>query len=804
MNFRTTIVLVIVAAVGLAAWMLVTAPRPGVEIDDSNSNEAERGANLVFAEALSDDEIVRVRIERPGQPALAFERDAKSESAALAAATQREWRMTAPVVAGAQTWVVDSLVNQIVDLEAAPLRKGGEAVDGKSAGLDPPTALVTLEDGAGKSYALEIGRKPPLSNDTYVRRPGETQLRVASADLTRDMKKPVADFRARKLLEFKPADVQRVEIAHSDRDYRLVRAGEDWEIKAPVETPADAAKVNGLLSKLSYVSIADFVDDAPPSLATYGFEPPHERIEVTLRSSIPPHTPASSQPASGPTERSEVLLVGGFADAAKAKRFVKIGNQPWVASVNVTDLDPLVPNLTELRDARVTRVTAANARSIEITAAGGASATLRYDGSRWVGEGDLERLDLPAVTELLEAYESLRALEFVSSPGDLSQYGLASPRATITITTADDRRVTLKIGDVTKSGRNAYAQRNDDAEVLVISQQQAADLTVTPLTLRARNVLTVAPGDVREVRIEQGGGEQPGQTTAAARNDAGGWELRQPEGAPLDPAATESLARDLARLRAKRVVGKDSASEYGLSQPSATVHFTVQSRRPIAPASQSSPTGNAPVEPAAPQFEDLPPEKHLLRLAHYNAGYFAQLDSDPYIFELEPSVYRVLTGEMIQRKLFTFAGKDVQRIKVTQRADTIEFERANDEWKYTADPYVKLAKDKVEETATTLAELSAEDFTIWSGGQEGGAGLGEEPVTVEATAGGQTYTLRIARAANFDDLYPAFWVEQGRAFTLRKPEVEKLTRKLDAYLQPVANANANVAPPAAMPDFGLE
>lgn len=789
MSFRTTIVLVILMLVGLGVWMLVSAPREGV-LSEGNENAAERKTHLVFEDDISDDQIVRLRIERPNQPALAFERDPNPEGDNLASSAQREWRMVEPVVAGAQTWTVDSFVNQLVDLEAAPLPKTGESVDAKTAGLEPAAARVMMEDQSGKRYELEIGRKPALSNDTYVRKAGEQQIRVANTDLTRDLKKSVNDFRSRKLLNVKPAEVNSIHITHGDREYRLLKEGENWEIKSPVETPAESAKVTALLNKLSYISIADFVDDAPPSLSTYGFDPAFERIEVRMRAAAP----AATQPSSAPAERTEVLLVGGFADAAHEKRFVKTADQPWVASVRVSDLEPLTPNLTELRDPRVTRVNPGDARQIEIVA-GDSSATLRLESGRWTGEGDLAQLELPAVTELLEAFQNVRAMEYIAGPVDLAQYGLDNPRSRITVQTADDRSVTLKIGDATRSGRNAYAQRNDDAEVLVISQQQAAQLSITPLALRARDMLTVAPADVRQVQIEQGG-----QTTVAIRSENDGWSLQQPEGAPIDTSAAESISRDLARLRAKRVVGRDNPVEFGLSEPTAVVTFTVQERKRVVPESQ--PSASAPAE-SPPAFEDLPSQEHVLRLARHNASYFGQVDSNPYIFELEPSVYRSLTGELIQRKLFSFDAKSIERLRVSNRADTIDFERTKDGWTYTADPYVTLAKEKVEETATTLAGLMVEDFTRWSGADESGAGLGEEPFTLSATAGEHTYTLKIARNANADELYAALWIEQGRAFTLRKPEVEKLTRKLEQYLQPDGNANANVAAPPAG-DLGLE
>lgn len=97
---------------------------------------------------LAADDIERIRIEHPGQPAIALERVTDG------------WRLTEPVQAMADAFEVNALVN----LAALPIRRqlaGG--FDAAELGLAPPAFVITLND-----LPLQFGDTDPISAQRFM------------------------------------------------------------------------------------------------------------------------------------------------------------------------------------------------------------------------------------------------------------------------------------------------------------------------------------------------------------------------------------------------------------------------------------------------------------------------------------------------------------------------------------------------------------------------------------------------------------------------------------------------------------
>src|SRR5262249_35075744 len=151
-------------------------------------------------------------------------------------------------------------------------------------------------------------------------------------------------------------------------------------------------------------------EDAPKSLDAYGLTTPYLTVSLTTEEKKPiPQSQPASDAASQPSEqkfetitKTYGLLVGGFANLENSSRFIKLPDQPWVATAPKDTLERLVPK--EVRDTKLTRVKADLVNQLELTTAD-ASAILTRQGARWVGTGDLADLDEEAVKNLLQAVE---------------------------------------------------------------------------------------------------------------------------------------------------------------------------------------------------------------------------------------------------------------------------------------------------------------------------------------------------------------------------------------------------------------
>jgi len=837
MNFRTTGVLLVLVALGVALWWFTPARDP--EVGGSRAARSEPpAARYVLEPQPLESDIARVVLER-GERRLVFERPPKADDPNA----WDEWRMVEPVAAPAEQYMVSDLAGRFARLRSQstlPLSQ----LSLKDAGLDPPAARVTLVDRAGRQHVVEVGRKTAVGEDTYVRTAGADLVHIVDVDLTRDVQREAKEYRSKTLAKFSVADVVRLTIEHegTTSEFQKNEKGE-WVINSPVRAYADADKLRALINRLTTLRVAEFIEDQPAALGAYGLEPPHLRLLVTSEQRRPrPADPAATQPAEPGFEthsQTFELLVGAHADIRQENRFVKLGDQPWVASASAAQTDGLVPRLGELRDARVTRIREADVTKLELST-GGQTAVLERSAGRWQGSGDLAELEREAVRDVVQALEDLRAIDYVDQPGSLSAYGLDPPRAMLRATVSGlVEPLTIRVGTNTASGRNTYVQVEGHPSVLVVSESQARRLVVEPLALRSRKIFDEDADAI--VRIEvQRRGRQFSLVREPNQDSTGPWTLAAPAGAPVDADSARELAGTLARLYAKRVLARDGEDQYGLARPEMVVRFVVRSRTAPLEAGAPEPEPSSPGQPAGassePQVtqgaapapatepqalaqEGSEPQDRVeetasqspespqagahtvevsreLRVARRGGQTCASRDGAPFVYELDETVYRVLAAELIDRRLVHAAADEVVGVRIESAGGLLEFSREGTEWKFVPDPTVKPAQTKVKDLVADLTRLRVESYVDYSGGDASTVGLSQAPLTVVLRLrDGATMTLRIDPQA-VENSHLAGWVEQARTFRLNPADVEKLTRSLDYYLtaeKPAAPAPA--APP---------
>lgn len=643
--------------------------------------------------------------------------------------------------------------------------------------------MVTLALRDGKEIRYEVGRTAILSTDTYVRVANAKEAHIVRGDLVRDfLGKDLQDYRSKTLVKLNTAEAVRVQIEHDGKSYDF-RKGVDgqWVIDSPFKGYADKDKLIALLNKLPAVATKDFIEDAPASLASYGLDAPFLKFTVTTESKRPLPVPAtqSTQPAEPQFETVTNTLgfaVGGFADMKSENRFAKLLDQPFVVSVPKARIDDLIPKPLELRDKRITRVRAEDVQKLEI-ASGDMQAAVEKKNGVWTGAGDLEPLELEAVQGLVQAFDDVQAIEFVDQPEPPARYGFEPPRVALTVTASGQvQPVTLEIGANTPSGRNAYARVPGRAEVYVISAAQAERLVVTPLSLRSRAIVTGRMDDIKRITVERA------DATYAATNEAGPWRLTAPADAPIDLGSIRELATTLSRLRAKTVVGKGNFAEYHLDRPGVTVTFAM--------APPPDPATTQATQPAAPV-------EHTLRVSWFDNAAYARKDDDPYIFQLDETVYRVLTTELLKREVFDFKPDDVTAFRVVAPQGKLELALEDGVWKYTLDRSVKIGQKKVKDFLGELSRLRVESYIAYADGDLAAEGLEDAPVVATITLkGDRALTLQVGQERPNALPRKAARVEAKRIFMLRPADAEKLLRSVDYYIETEADPKPPTVPPS--------
>lgn len=783
MNFKTTILLFFLVAIGGGVFWYVQIQDAGRKPGEDTPPAPKR--ERLIADGPEDKDVVRIVVEAAPNPRTVLEREPRADDPNRLG----DWRLVEPLPSETEQALVNRLVRTYTLVESKDQYTPAE-LSAQDAGLDPPAARVTLVGRGDKQAVVEIGRKAAIGGDVYVRVAGRDTIHVVGENALKEAREDPARYRSKALARFQLKDAVQLDITHGGKDYRFVRGDNNqWRIEAPVLSPAADDKVKTLLGDLLALRIVDFLREQPGEPAVYGFDAPFARVQVTTETrNAKPVDPSASQPAVPEIDvkrETFELLVGNAADIEAKSRFVQIIGQNWVGTVSDTAAQKLAPKLAELRDPRITRIKEADVTRLELTAAG-QTATLERTEGRWTGAGDLDQLETAALTDILQAVEDLRATEFKDDPQPDPNFGLDNPRAVLKLTAAGTPGVvTLKIGAASPSGQNAFVQLEGSPSVMVVSERQAQRLAVAPIALRSRQIFDFPPTAIRRIDVTRGKRE-----TRLTR-DGAAWKLEVPAGAPVDPAGSREIANDLARMRARRVVARsEQAAEYGLASPELSIRFLVEQPADGPPA--SAPASAPSSAPAAIQTE------YTLRVGRVRNVAYAARDGDPFIYELDETVYASLGQELILRQVLDLDPQSITNLRIEATGGTLEFTRENGQWVYSVDPTVQLTQKTVDELVAELAKLRIERYLVYEDADIEAAGFNQAPATVTMRqADGSSVTLKLDQAIRGEVPRLAAWVEQKRVFLMRPGEANRLMRGLDEYLKRETPPQPAPQPPPA-------
>lgn len=795
MNFRTTLVLLVLVAIGAAAWLISGrggAAAPSADEEPKSSTETE--LRYVLDPRPEPKDVTRLTVERSGQPTLVFERTDEEDPASK----QKIWRMRQPIDSATESYMVDGLVGSFVGLQYRTKHAPGakDAVSPQTAGLEPPAVTYTMADKDGKEYKLQVGKKAALSNDTYVRGPGEV-IYLCQRDFSYDFKKTVNDYRAKSLFKLSRKDVTHVRVEHAGQTYELSKSGDDWMLSQPQRAYADADKVKALVNAVGNLRVAEYIEDAPASLDAFGLDKPFLSVSVTSEETreLPATQPSESesQPAEPKKEavtRTFALLAGAFADMESKNRYIKLADQPWVASADKQRFEEIVGALAGLRDTRLTRVKPETVTAIELRHGDQAAKLSKTDG-QWRGEGDLAEADPQAVDSLVQALQDTRAIDFVEPSEPLEKYGLEPPRAELRVSTsAAVEPVVVQVGAVTASGRNAYARVVGQESILVISAAQADRLAPQPLALRSRTIFDIDPERIDKVRVEHAG------KSYDLRRDAGGWSLVEPADAPADAERVAALANDLGRLRAKTVAGRADADTFGLANPSLTIRFSVM------PPPQPQPAGSQPAESQpAPASAPAAPIEHVVVVNRPDDAVYLKKDDDAYVFEIDETVYNTFAAEFIRNQLFDFPPEQIVSIRIEREGKTLELIRDQEQWKFAPDLFVKLDQEKVKSLAQSICGWKVDQYVTYRGADTSESWISEAPIHLTLRLeDGSAVTLKVDRVRVGAAGQLAAWIERQRTFRLPPGAIANIAMDIDHYVQSeTAKPRAPAPQPAPAP-----
>jgi hypothetical protein len=251
--------------------------------------------------------------------------------------------MTKPVEAPAETWQVDSLVGDLVELESR-----GEVAPTPEMGLDQPKFKIEIAAKGGKNLRFAVGNDNKLGS-LYVRVENKDKADVVSNDVYERLSKPYNELRDKQLVGTPSTQINQLAIqAEGQPKLTLQRKGGQWHLVEPQQFPADESVMTDLLGAITGLRAMEWVSKDSAEASRANFEKPRMTVSFTT---TPPATQPATQPASQPVWTT--IAFGQYEDVRRQKVFARLSDTPAVVKVAVTPLETLNKKPIDLRDKKL-------------------------------------------------------------------------------------------------------------------------------------------------------------------------------------------------------------------------------------------------------------------------------------------------------------------------------------------------------------------------------------------------------------------------------------------------------------------
>jgi hypothetical protein len=363
-----------------------------------------------------------------------------------------------------------------------------------------------------------------------------------------------AASRKGRVFAVEPKDVTAVEIKRGGETLRLARAGDGWEMTAPVKTRANGAEVDGMLTTILTAKIDREIAATPASPADFGLDKPVADIDLTLK------------------DGKQVGLSIGAKSPTGVWVYASEKGKPAVFVLPDSVAREASRPAADLRDRTILAYNRAEVTGFEIVTAEGAIAVEPADGGRWKIARPLALpADSDVVSDFLDKLGGGRVKEFVAeSPSTLAPYGLDRPLRVTIHTGKDKERAsrTLLLGRADADRKGTYAMREGGSTVFLLPDDVATALPRNVAVLRNKQLVDYDRDKVTKLDIDS-----PRGAVTLARED-GRWRIVAPQALPADQTEAGAI---LVKLRDVRAVGflTDDASGIPRYLPKPEVRVTL-------------------------------------------------------------------------------------------------------------------------------------------------------------------------------------------------------------------------------------
>jgi hypothetical protein len=223
-----------------------------------------------------------------------------------------DWVMARPESFAVKSTAVNDDIRTLTNLRAKQVIDE-PAKENDPYGLDKPVETISLT-GKKMEQTLLLGKssetkdQPAKEPDRYARIKGEDAVYVVDGRSLKSLKTDPDELRDRSLLNFNPADIEKVEIGLDGKQFTAVKnKDKDWNLEIPeTKGPIDSWKITGIIWDIRDLAWKSLTKPIPQNLASVYLDKPQLVVSLFKKDDKQPlvikagWNPESSKPKGQP------------------------------------------------------------------------------------------------------------------------------------------------------------------------------------------------------------------------------------------------------------------------------------------------------------------------------------------------------------------------------------------------------------------------------------------------------------------------------------------------------------------------
>ena len=563
MNWRTTVILAIIAVAGIAYFRFFEMKRPSTE-------EAQRQAqNMVNFDRSKIDGI----IIQNGDQKIEIRRG------------DNKWRLETPIKDQADGALVESLLSDLENWQKEGTIPAKEIDADKTKlaeyGLNNPKLKLKLL-GRERPPEILFGKDAAMEGRIYVRFQNSKETFLAGQSVKKDIDKQPEEFRDRKLTDLSNVQVRRVVLKTPAGEMELDKKDTHWDIVKPLRARADDQKVDDLISQVTSARIGQFVADDRGDLRPYGLAEPRGSITLFDQEQKKDQKIeiGESIKVAGGEDKGQTLQIGSVPEKEKDQVYVRFAPRRSVYTLPKKIEEILNTKPADLRDNHLVRIDTNILDRITIDAPGKSKTVLaRKDGNWTIASRNNAPADSGAVQRVIDMLQNERVTKFVEDvASNLPKYGLDKPQLELTFSSfASENTAETKAGEQPfatiafgkEEGENVFARLTDEPFVVAVRRGLLDQISPDPVRWQELSIFKFKPEQIHRVSITTD------KELSLERDQNNQWRWLKGTGT-INQANMESLLNTLSNLHAVRWLGPKTPQQ-GFDKPQLVVAFTTSS-----------------------------------------------------------------------------------------------------------------------------------------------------------------------------------------------------------------------------------